>query len=59
MGLCLGASILTVFELCELFWDYCARCCDSEDKKKKSTKVSDIDVNSISSNYPQDPDYAQ
>ena len=25
MGLCLGASLLTVFELLELFWDYCAQ----------------------------------
>ena len=25
MGLCLGASILTWFELAELVWDYCAK----------------------------------
>ena len=36
MGLCLGASILTWFELGELVWDYCAKA-----PSRKQTSVVD------------------
>ena len=38
MGLCLGASILTLFELFELVLDYCAQC----HHKKKPTRAAEV-----------------
>ena len=42
MGLCLGASILTVFELWELLLDYCTRLKNNTGKQSHTTKVHDI-----------------
>ena len=44
MGLCLGASILTVFELAELFWDYCSRWKKNTGKRRSNTQVQDLEL---------------
>ena len=43
MGLCLGASILTICELVEFIFDYCAKWRHAG-RNKSMTKVNDVEL---------------